>query len=83
MLVGAGLVVRHFSWRSPEQYLKKIVNGRAAYALTDLPEGTGAHWRMWEGASDEAILAHFDTWFYARDPKSDRSLIYDPTPYHG
>ena len=33
-LVAGGLVIRHFSWRSEEQYLRKIRNGQAAYAAT-------------------------------------------------
>lgn len=78
----SGLVVRHFSWRSPQQYLHKIRVGEAAFAATDLPEDVGAHWRMWEGKPDEAVTDHFRTWFYIPDPLSpDRDdLIYDPAP---
>lgn len=75
-----GLTVRHFSWRTPEAYVRKIRNGFAAYAATDLPFDTGKHWRMWEDHSDENIINHFNTWFYALDPKVDSSLIYDPAP---
>lgn len=75
-----GLVIRHFSWRTREQYLRKIRNGVEAYKQTDLPKGTGEHWRMWEGKSDEAIIGQFDTWFYSHRPKQDLSLIYDPAP---
>jgi hypothetical protein len=46
-LTGRGLVIRHFSWRTPEQYVRKIRNGIVAYAATNLPETTGEHWRMW------------------------------------
>lgn len=80
-LAGYGLVIRHFSWRSPEQYLLKIRNGIEAYSKTDLPEGTGAHWRMWEGASDEAITDHYMRWFQSSVPSADDSLILDPCPY--
>lgn len=75
-----GLVIRHYSWRSQEQYLKKLRNGIAAYAATDLPESTGTHWRMWEGKTDEQILEHFATWFWSADPAADDSMIYDPAP---
>lgn len=75
-----GLVVRHFSWRDADQYLRKIRNGEKAYAATDLPEGTGAHWRMWENIPDEAILEHFDRWFHVKHPDEDSSLMYDPIP---
>lgn len=82
-LAAGGLVVRHFSWRSAEQYLQKIRNGQAAYAATDLPENIGVHWRMWEGHDDDAIKSHYDTWFYSQKPQRDDSLIYDPAPWHG
>lgn len=73
-----GLVLRHFSWRTREQYLRKIRNGEAAYAATNMDASVGAHWRMFEGASDEAILEHFDKWFYMENPAADKSLIFDP-----
>jgi len=75
-----GLCVRHFSWRTREQYLRKIRNGAAAFAATDLPADTGAHWRVWDDALDEAIMEHFDTWFYASHPERDDALILDPAP---
>jgi hypothetical protein len=75
-----GLCVRHFSWRSPEQFVRKIRNGIESYSHTNLPPGVGEHWRMWEGKSDEAIIDQFNTWFYSQRPKHDRSLIYDPAP---
>ena len=49
-----GLCVRHFSWRSAKQYVRKIRNGIVAYAATDLPEGTGLHWRMWQRVYEES-----------------------------
>lgn len=79
-LTAPGLVVRHFSWRSPEQYLRKIRNGEAAYAATSLPQDLGAHWRAFAGKPDEAVIDHFRRWFLVEDPASDRSLIYDPAP---
>jgi hypothetical protein len=75
-----GLVVRHFSWRSPEQYLRKIRNGEAAYAATNMNPGIGAHWRMFEGVPDETVLEHFRLWFWQEDPSLDETLIYDPAP---
>lgn len=80
----AGLSVRHFSWRSEEQYLSKIRNGAIAYAATDFPESTGAHWRMFglpdSPDFDERVRDHYRTWFGGLDPSSDDSLIYDPAP---
>jgi hypothetical protein len=84
MSVG-GLCVRHFSWRSVEQYVRKIANGYVAYAATTLPEDMGGHWRMFGAPDDptfeERVAEHFRQWFYVRDPGADSSLIYDPAPW--
>jgi hypothetical protein len=74
-----GLALRHFTWRTPEQYLRKIRNGMAAYAATDMGDQFGAHWRMFNGASDEAIMDHFRQWFFFDDPAAE-DLVYDPAP---
>lgn len=79
-LTAPGLVIRHFSWRSAEQYLRKIRNGSAAYAASGLPETYGAHWRMFDGATDDAIRDHFRTWFWSAAPRADATLIFDPAP---
>ena len=79
-LIAPGLVIRHFSWRSEEQYLRKIRNGEKAYAATEMPESIGAHWRMFEHHDDETVRAHFRQWFYSQNPRRDSSLIYDPAP---
>jgi len=78
-----GLVVRHFSWRSEQQYLNKIRTGSAAYAATDLDASVGAHWRMFDAAEDQAIVDHFTEWFYFNEPREDDSLMFDPAPYAG
>lgn len=80
-LTAAGLVVRHFSWRSEQQYLRKIRNGEAAYAATDLPVSTGAHWRAFVGKPDEAIIGHYHQWFVSSNPYDDETLILDPAPF--
>lgn len=79
-LTAGGLTIRHYSWRSKEQYVKKIVNGAAAYRATDLPDDVGAHWRMFGPSPDaDRIAAHFDRHFWRRDPHAD-GLVYDPAP---
>ncbi len=75
-----GLVIRHYSWRSVDQYVRKIRNGSAAYAASGLPETYGAHWRMWDGKPDEALRDHFGAWFYSTNPLADATLIFDPAP---
>jgi hypothetical protein len=77
-LTAPGLQVRHFSWRDPEQYLRKIRNGVEAYRATDLPDQIGAHWRMWDGQDDDAIRDYFWTWFFVMNPHDRDDLVYDP-----
>lgn len=76
-----GLMLRHFSWRSPKQYLAKIRTGSAAYAATELDPSVGAHWRMFDDADDQAILDHYHRWFHYDDPGVTAALVFDPAPY--
>lgn len=76
------LEIRHFPWRSDEQAITKARNGAAAYAATDLPEGTGWHWRQYggllelEGEKPFLERIHADRW--AEAPESDSALVWDP-----
>lgn len=74
--------VRHFPYRSVEQFVRKSVNGAAAYAATDLPYDLGRHWREYGGhyerGGEAAISEIFHTWFWSADPEHDKTLIYDP-----
>lgn len=78
------LVVRHFPYRSAEQFVRKARNGAAAYAATDLPPDIGAHWRGYgsilESHGPEALGDVFRQWFWSSSPSSDPSLIFDPAP---
>ncbi len=83
-VMGGGLSIRHFSHRSPEQFRRKVVNGAAAYAATDLPYTYGAHWRSYaqilENGGEEALLGVFNRWFWHASPV-DEGLIHDPPPF--
>ena len=75
--------IRHFSWRSPEQFEKKVRNGAEAYAASDLPDSLGGHWRQYGAildANGPAALRDdvFYRWFF--DPP-ETDLIDDPAPY--
>lgn len=76
-----GVTVRHFPWRSPAQFERKVRNGAAAYKATDLPEDMGAHWRKYgqilEQGGPEALRAVYDEWFCG--PPLD--VKHDPAPY--
>lgn len=77
------LVVRHFPYRSPAQFVRKALNGAAAYAATDLPDGVGAHWRQYgqliASGGHQVGEEIFLKWFHTDDPEA-AGLVYDPAP---
>lgn len=78
------LEVHHFPYRSAEQFLSKVRNGAAAYAATNLPYGTGQHWREYGELLDregpEAVEDWFRHHFLATEPENDPDLILSPCP---
>jgi glycosyltransferase involved in cell wall biosynthesis len=50
-----GLVVHHFPYRTEEQFVRKVRQGSAALAATELTAEVGKHWRGL-GAGDDAQL---------------------------
>ncbi len=76
------ITVRHFPWRTAEQFAEKAVVGAAALELTDLPYSTGQHWRDYariaEEQGNDALKQVFREWFFSNDPYSDPNLLYDP-----
>lgn len=81
-VVADGLRVRHFPYRSAEQFVAKAKAGAAAYAATDLPEDVGQHWRGYGSIAasqgDEACAAIFREWFWIADPVTCENLTFDP-----
>lgn len=78
------LIVRHFPYRTPEQFVKKVRNGAAAYAATNLPEDVGKHWRdygrLLDAGGPSAIGDVFRAWFWSATPQQDPTLMNDPCP---
>lgn len=79
------LVVRHYPYRSPQQFIQKVRDGVAAYSATEgLPETSGAHWkdygRLLEAFGEEGLEEVYNTWFHLNDPTSLSEVIYDPAP---
>lgn len=78
------LIVRHFPYRSPEQFIRKVRDGVAAYAATDLPESSGAHWkdygRILDSMGEEGLIQVYNTWFHLDQPHTLKDVIYDPAP---
>ncbi len=86
------LVIRHFPYRSPEQFERKVRNGAEAYAATDLPDEVGGHWRGYgrilNSEGPEGLERVFRKWFWRDAPaeklvidgETQRPLVFDPAP---
>ena len=78
------LEIRHYPVRSPEQFIRKAINGANAYAQTDLPQSQGEHWRsygqLYDRFGEQGLTeVYFEHWWY-RSP-TDAGLVRDPAPY--
>lgn len=83
-VVDATVELRHFPYRSFEQFKSKAQNGAKAYAATDLPHDVGAHWREYGAILDrygeDALREVYDRWFSFTAPITE-GLIFDPAPF--
>lgn len=80
--LATSIQIRHFPYRSADQFVRKAINGSEAYAATNLPWGTGQHWREYgvhyERGGEEALHAIFREHFFY-DLPSASGLVHDPT----
>lgn len=79
------LEIRHFPYRSGQQFVRKAKNGAAALGATNLPDSDGAHWRQYgqliEKFGEEAFIRDvFEEYYYHVSP-SDAGLVLDPAPF--
>jgi glycosyltransferase involved in cell wall biosynthesis len=78
--------IRHFPYRSEEQFIRKCINGAAAYKKTDLPYSQGEHWRSYGRIFDEhgeaGLIAWYKKWFYL-DVDRISETVLDPVPLRG
>lgn len=78
------LIIRHFPYRTPNQFINKVRVGAAAYAVTDLEDASGSHWkdygRLLQEGGEDTLKEVFHTWFYLVDPFNTEDIIYDPAP---
>jgi hypothetical protein len=68
------IAIRHFQYRSFEQFKNKLRNGKMAYDATELDGGVGSHWRIGGSRSDQELKFLWDTFV------NQTNLVYDPTP---
>jgi hypothetical protein len=74
------LAIRHFPYRTADQYVRKIKNGSRAIALTDYSPSVCSHWRREAELSDSELIERFERAHRVSDPHLDASLVYDPAP---
>jgi glycosyltransferase involved in cell wall biosynthesis len=80
------LMIRHFPYRSPEQMVRKAVNGLEAYrAAPELPAMLGSHWRQYGELIERYGAAQFvdDVWFkyYFKMVPVNEGMKIAPAPY--
>lgn len=85
LLVDDRAVVEHYTWRSEEQFVRKIRNGYRAYAAApELDPGFGAHWRAFgdpdEEGFEDRVRGWFREWAYSESPETDPTIGYFPAP---
>ena len=77
-------MVRHFPWRTPEQFVERVRTAYQQLNESGLPDIYGSHVRAYgqclEDEGAEALEAHFMQWFYSEHPQVDDTLIFDPAP---
>lgn len=67
------LEIREFQYRTFEQTVRKVRNGRAAYEATTLASTEGSHWRQMGAMSDDEL----EVWW--KDYTSGPTIL-DPAP---
>lgn len=77
------LALRHYPYRTAEQFVRKARQGGAALAATSLHRSVGAHWRQYARTlaehGEQALVDHFAAHFYYPDPVGSL-LVRDPAP---
>jgi hypothetical protein len=82
--VNGVLGARHYPYRSPEQFIKRVRGAWPQLRDSGLPESHGAH--MWaygrelDAGGPEALEKWFRDGMFFEDPASNPDLIHDPCP---
>lgn len=78
------LGARHFPYRSPEQFIKRVEGAWPPLRDSGLPRSHGAH--MWgygellDAGGPAALREWFETKFTFPDPANNPELVHDPLP---
>jgi hypothetical protein len=85
---GRGLEIRHYPYRSEEQFVRKLRQGRAALAATDLSDEVGKHWRGLGSGDEKSIREAWRRFLETHNLPSEwwvpkDGLVEDPAPVKG
>ncbi len=81
--VVVGLEIRHFPYRSLDQWAIKAANGKAVYDATDFSEGTGVTWREHGRIAEQghdALVRYWNEHILWTDVRGNPELVEDPCP---
>ncbi len=78
--LGGLLTVRHFPYRSPTQFIRKVRQGAAAMRETNLSEDSCAHWRAYDRLSDEQLREVFFKFFFRTKPEKELRIDDETQP---
>lgn len=76
--------IRHFPYRTPEQFIKRVEGAWPMLRDSGLPESHGTH--MWEYGrcldehGPDGLRAWFAAGMFFHDPETNPELVYDPAP---
>lgn len=82
--IGGQIEIRHFPYRSVEQFIRKARNGSVGRNATDLGPEVGGHLREWgrilEEGGEDALAAYFVENLVRVNPDARDDLVWDPAP---
>lgn len=83
--IEGGLIeIRHFPYRTPEQFIKRVEGAWPPLRDSGLPESHGTHMWAYGRCLDEHGPDGLRSWFrdgmFFTDPASNPELVYDPAP---
>lgn len=82
--VSGVLGARHYPYRSPDQFVKRVLGAYPQLQTSGLPRSHGAHmWgygEHWERGGEDGLRDWFNTRMTFDRPDENPALVYDPLP---
>jgi hypothetical protein len=79
--------IRHFPFRSPRQFLKRIKDSMQAYRFTKLNKIDHVHKRVYASEiyfmGEEHALKTYESWILENPDAPDSGVVCDPAPLYG